>query len=385
MQIDHIKHLIFRDIFGQATDGEKARLEAWLNESPANRELYDTVRSTPFIGKAITDGNGKMRRSVWAQVTRKTSLGRRRLRRRALAVAAAIAVPLLIGGGILAVRLIDRGVEQTPVVASLIRPGSPKVIVTLPGGEEMMFDENFQVSVERDGKTVVNEGNTVSLDARGYEPSADEYTTYKIPSGGEYTIKLDDGTIVIMNSDSELRAPVKFGPGQRTVYFRGEGYFQVAKDSKRRFVVKTGRADIAVLGTEFNIRAYADEAHTVATLVEGSVNVRGSADTQVTLVPDTQARLDDDGDITVEKVDVYPYIAWKSGRIVFENARTEDIMKVLRKWYNCDVYYGDDAVKERRFTMDILKYDDITEVLNLMSKVNVRYTIKGSEVFLSSK
>ena len=385
MQIDYIKHLIFRNIFGQATEGEKARLETWLAESAANRELYDKLRSTPFIEKAVTDDNGKLLGNVWKAVVRNTSLGRRNLRRMAIRIAAAVAIPLLAGGTLLTLSLLNRDRTSTTVTASLIRPGSPKVIVTLPGGEEMMFDENMQVSMQRDGKTVVNEGSTVSLSAEGYESGEDEYTIYKIPSGGEYTIKLDDGTIVTMNSDSELRAPVKFGRGQRTVYFKGEGYFEVAKDAGRQFVVETDHAAISVLGTEFNIRAYGDEGETVTTLVEGSVSVMGDTDRQVTMVPNTQARVSGNGNVVVEAVDVYPYIAWKSGRIVFENARTEDIMKVLRRWYNCDVYYADDAVKERRFTMDILKYDDITEVLNLMVKVNVHYSIKGNEVFLSSK
>ncbi len=258
-------------------------------------------------------------------------------------------------------------------------------MVTLPGGEQMMFDDRTNVStVGEGGALVVNEGRTVSITTQDLAFLPDQYTTFKIPSGGEYTVKLDDGTIVTMNSESELRAPARFGPDVRKVYFKGEGYFEVAKDAGRQFIVETDRAEISVLGTEFNIRSYSDEDYTAATLVEGSVSIRAGTDTRIEMVPDTQVRVSDNGNITIEAVDVYSYIAWKSGRIVFNNARTEDIMTVLRKWYNCDVHYADDALKERRFTMDLLKYDDITEVLDLMSMVNIHYTIKGDDVFLKS-
>jgi ferric-dicitrate binding protein FerR (iron transport regulator) len=282
-------------------------------------------------------------------------------------------------------RLSDGGEPRNTVGDNLIRPGRPQVVVTLPDGEQMVFDDSTNLSVTGQGGTlVVSEGRTVSIAADGRESLAGQYTTFKIPVGGEYTVKLDDGTVVTMNSESELRAPVRFGPGRRKVWFRGEGYFEVAKDPARRFIVETDRAEITVTGTEFNIRSYADENYTATTLVEGSVSVRAGSDARVEMAPGTQARVSDNGSIVVEAVDVYSHTAWKAGRIVFDNARTEEIMAVLRKWYNCEVCYLDESVKERRFTMDLLKYDDITEVLDLMSMVNIRYTIRGNKVLLWS-
>lgn len=386
MQIRVIKQLLFKDILGQISSEDKIRLDEWLGESEENRVLYDRLRSTPFLETAMTDDNRSLRSRMWREIVRQTGAGRRYLlRRRAIRIAAGVAVPLIIGAVWLTADLFRTETENRISMMD-IRPGSPKVVVTLSNGEEMTFGENERIAVMREGTTtLVNEGNTVSLTTQNYEPDDDEYTVYKIPRGGEYAIKLADGTIVHMNSESELRAPVKFGRGERVVYFRGEGYFEVTKDKHRPFIVKTARAGVEVLGTEFNVRAYDDEEGMFTTLVSGAVNIVDGLGSRVPMTPGTQATVGAHGEIVVRTVDTYPFIAWKSGRIVFDNARTEDIMKVLKRWYNCDVYYGDDAVKERRFTMDILKYDDITEILDLMSMVNVSCTVRGNEVYLNSK
>ena len=424
MQIGHIVRLIFKDTFGMASVGEKAELEEWMGQSHANRDLYNKLHEPSFIEKAITDNNTMPRKSVWKRILqgtkfRKTAVPVTKLRktevhetqgftaerisavpaavfgakslkffrlpRRMMRVAAILAIPVAVGIGLLAFGLFSPSREKNLGALLLISPGSPKVVVTLPNGEEMLFRDNQSVSLDKDGHTVVSEENTVSLTAKEATPNREQFISYKIPSGGEYTVKLDDGTIITMNSESKLQAPIEFGQDQRIVHFEGEGYFNVAHDPKRKFVVKTKRAEFLVHGTEFNITAYNSEVETVVTLVCGTVSLRSDAVQQVTMVPGTQARVLDNGDVAVETVDIYPYTAWKSGRIVFENARTEDIMNVLKRWYNCEVYYGDEVVKERRFTMDILKYDEFTEVLDLMKKVKVRYEIKGNEIYLYSK
>ena len=91
-----------------------------------------------------------------------------------------------------------------------------------------------------------------------YSESSDQFHVIRIPRGGEYIARLEDGSVIHLNSDSELKVPVNFGKNSRQVWLKGEGYFNVAKDKKRVFVVHTTKADIAVLGTEFDVRAYED-------------------------------------------------------------------------------------------------------------------------------
>lgn len=169
------------------------------------------------------------------------------------------------------------------------------------------------------------------------------------------------------------------------MWLKGEAFFDVTPDKNRLFTVHTEKAKISVLGTEFDVRAYEDEKEVVTTLVQGMVEV-SSGKVTGRLNPGDQARVDKAGEISTEKVDVYPFIAWKTGRMVFEDAPLEQIMTELQRWYDFEVFYSNPDVKAMRFTIDILKYDDISKVLNLMEKMQkVIFTQKGRTVVLSSR
>ncbi|MFR7879048.1 MAG: FecR family protein [Butyricimonas paravirosa] len=114
------------------------------------------------------------------------------------------------------------------------------------------------------------------------------YNTVITPRGTEYLLTLSDGSRVWLNSDSRLKFPVKFSKGMRRVELVGEGYFEVAKDTSSPFIVNSGKLEIKVTGTSFNIAAYPDEKIVQTTLVSGSVDVScpECADTEsVSLVP----------------------------------------------------------------------------------------------------
>lgn len=381
MDIHHIKNLIFKELFGLADEHETLELKEWVDSSPQNRELYDRLRSLPFVEKAVTDDNRPMLRRVWQRICARTvTLRRGTGRRRMVKIAAAVMIPLLAASAVLFVGRYGGGGEMA---VTDIPPGGPKIVVTLPTGETVALHGDTTMMVDKGATQFISEDNTLTLLADSAEAGDAGFNVVTIPSGGEYTVRLEDGTVVYLNSESELKIPVKFGDSDRTVWFSGEGYFDVSRDAKRPFVVKTGKADVAVLGTEFNLRAYDDEERTVTTLVEGSVEVASGTE-RVRITPGTQAKVGNDGRFEVAEVDVYRYTAWKSGRIVFQNERTEDIMRELRRWYAFEVHYADESVKDRRFTMDIHKYNDIREVLNLMEKVNkIKYTLNGSEITLA--
>ena len=165
---------------------------------------------------------------------------------------------------------------------------------------------------------------------------------------------------------------------------RGEGFFEVVHRENLIFTVPTDKADLSVLGTEFDVRAYTDEKEVVTTLVQGAVGV-SSGRTYDRLKPGEQARIAGKGDVRVAEVDIYPFIAWKNGRMVFENERLEKIMAELQRWYDFELFYADPDVKEMHFTIDILKYEEISKVLNLMERMNkVKFTQKGRTVVVNS-
>ena len=385
MEFDRLKKIIVKDILGSASGEERRLLDEWRNQSEEHQRLYEKLVSGSFLEKAVSDNNKALRRREWkrleARIVRRRGRSVRLIRFRV--VAAVCILALGIGAvGLWSNSRQDRG--GSPLAGS-IRMGSPKAIVELAGGQQFLFNKDTTLRLEAQGIQLVSSRDTLDI----IQPviageRGEEYNVVRIPHGGEYITRLPDGSVVHLNAGSELKVPVYFGTESREVWLRGEGFFEVVHRENLIFTVHTDKADISVLGTEFDVRAYTDEKEVVTTLVQGAVGVI-SGRTYDRLKPGEQARIAGKGDIRVAEVDIYPFIAWKNGRMVFENERLEKIMAELQRWYDFELFYADPDVKEMHFTIDILKYEEISKVLNLMERMNiVKFTQKGRTVVVNS-
>ena len=370
-----IENLIIKALFKEITDDEQRRLDEWLNISEGNRIFFDRLHSERYLKGAIGDRNRELRKEGWKRLEERT-IGKRshKIRIFVLRVAAMLALPLLVGG--IMWYISERGGADLPLANQEIKIGGSKAVVTLSSGE--------QLSLFGDTIVCVNDGlDTLNFMKSNHPVVADNsYNVIQIPRGGEYIVRLEDGTTVYLNSESELRIPVHFGKGERLVWLTGEAYFSVKHEAERKFVVRTNKADIAVLGTEFGVRVYSEEDELLTTLVKGSVEVKSDHDVH-RISPGEQATVDNTGKIEVREVNVDEFVAWKSGRVVFVNARLEDIMDELQRWYDFNVFYSSPELKELRFTMDIMKYKEVSEIFELMEKIKkVSFSVNGNNVIL---
>ena len=385
MEFDRLKKIIVKDILGSASGEERRLLDEWRNQSEEHRRLYEKLVSGSFLEKAVSDNNKALRRREWkrleARIVRQRGRSVRLIRFR---VAAAVCI-LALGIGAVGLWSNSRQDRGGSPLAGSIRVGSPKAIVELAGGQQFLFNKDTTLRLEAQGIQLVSSRDTLDI----IQPviageRGEEYNVVRIPHGGEYITRLPDGSVVHLNAGSELKVPVYFGTESREVWLRGEGFFEVVHRENLIFTVHTDKADISVLGTEFDVRAYTDEKEVVTTLVQGAVGV-SSGRTYDRLKPGEQARIAGKGDVRVAEVDIYPFIAWKNGRMVFENERLEKIMAELQRWYDFELFYADPDVKEMHFTIDILKYEEISKVLNLMERMNkVKFTQKGRTVVVNS-
>src|SRR5699024_5260550 len=194
------------------------------------------------------------------------------------------------------------------------------------------------------------------------------YNSLTTPRGGQYQLTLPDGTKVWLNAASSIRYPTAFTEHERQVKITGEAYFEVAKDAHKPFIVTVDNMEVKVLGTRFNINAYADETTINTTLLEGSVKVVSSTDNIRSLILNSgqQVQLDKVGQMElVKNADVGEVSAWKKGLFVFHSDELPAIMRRLSRWYDVEVEYKNNTVPTTHFTGAIQRDVNISEVLKM--------------------
>lgn len=212
-----------------------------------------------------------------------------------------------------------------------------------------------------------------------------EYNTIVVPRGGIYSLILSDGTQVFLNSDSELHYPVRFGEGNREVRLKGEAFFNVTPDSSRPFIVLAGEVRTRVLGTSFNILAYADEPAIETTLFTGRVEVSVEHSLlKKILTPGMQASWTDGArDISVREINSDLRSLWRDGIIVLDDDELESVMRMLARWYDVTYEWKGDRGERHTFTGRINRNDDLASVLSMLTLLGgPRFEIKGTTVYI---
>lgn len=210
------------------------------------------------------------------------------------------------------------------------------------------------------------------------------YTEINVPYGEKSEIVLYDGTKVWLNSGTTLKFPLVFKESQRKVFIEGEGFFDVAKNSEKPFIVNALEMDIEVLGTRFNICAYPDDQAYYATLEEGKIHATNRF-TGKTLKLQTgeQATLDlGTKRISSQVVDTELYTSWKENLLQLENAPFREVAKKMERWYDVKIIVDETMVFNKRYNMTI-KTESLREMLRLLSFTTpMNYEIKEDQVFI---
>lgn len=388
-----IARWIAKDIAGTILPEEKEQLEQWLQQDPQHPEIYSHIARRLEKGEELKSYRyAPVVKSDWEKVRKQvcSSSGEKKLRISFYRYAAIVV--LLIGVGFSLFHLEFR----TPVVKTTslagqqsIQAGSSKAVLTLASGEKVVLEETASDSIQVDGIWIEKKEGRLSYQQAAVREKDEQevFNVINIPHGGEYRLTLSDGTKVWLNSASELKYPVKFIGKERVVHIRGEAYFEVAGNPHQPFIVKTDQQmEVKVLGTHFNVSAYEEDATIATTLAEGKVVVSDGKQI-MDLVPNQQAVFEKStGHFTRREVDVYPYLAWKDGKFIFENETLENIMEKVSRWYNVEVFFKGNAVRELRFSGDLEKYDDFSTVVRMLEKVSrIQIEIKDQAVFIEKK
>ena len=371
---------------GQCTDAEKRLLDTYRDEMLLADEGWDDEEAN----------EADVRARIWQRLSENRKvvpITRYKIyKSRWLQVAAVLLIGLLAGLLFIPAKKNQRTDNVNPTAITHQRPivpGANKAYLTLANGSKIVLDD------VKNGALPTQSGVKVSKTGNGIlvyhftrsTPKTDNtlpgFNTITTPRGGQYQVVLEDGTHVWLNAASSIRFPQTFNGHERLVELTGEAYFEVAKDRTHPFIVQTNGTKVLVFGTHFNINAYADNNNVTTTLLEGSVQMSNNSRATM-LVPGEQGvSTKTGGAITVGRADIQQTMAWKNGFFIFHDLNIVEVMKQVSRWYDVDIEYQNEDVKNNEFGGTISRYKSITELLDIMQLTrSVHYKIEGRRVII---
>ena len=383
---DRIVHLLQLYLLGDITEEERQELEDWCEEAPRNRKLFEQICQEDLFSKE---------RYVYEKIndTKAFSVFEKRVRKvssRSIGnwwkYAAVLLFPILVVGS----WKLMHETEQVSIVASSvapIQPGCSQAVLVLDDGRKVFLKEEEEGVISEDKEITVTgeKDRLVYTSSEGKNVDEIRFNELEVPRGGEYKVRLADGTLVYLNSATRMKYPVKFDEKERKVYLSGEAYFEVAKDPERPFFVEMEGVEVRVYGTSFNVNTH-QEGNIQTVLVKGSIGVKVLSSGMESVIRPGQMAEFKQGNtkVDVKDVNVAVYTDWKDGIFRFENQRLEDILAVLSNWYDMNVFYQTVSVKELHFSGYMERYKDVSVILEAITlSTGVTFSIQGKTIIVS--
>lgn len=351
-------NLLARHLAGECTAEESAQLEAWLAESPDRKQFLAELEEVwEVTGPAAShrDADRDVARDVdalWQRVQGHMARPERTPPRSAREPAQ----PRRIGRP----RADRRPARRLHRAAAVVAALAGVLLLVLWMGDGLPFG--------------------------GADTSAKVFATER---GQRATVRLADGTMVRLNAASTLTVEPAFGTSTRSVRLEGEAYFDVARDTTRPFLVHAGPATAQVLGTSFNVSAYAGEGRVRVVVAEGRVALRahpqpaaedgspqggpdqaaGADALGVVLTADQMGELDDRGGVVRRAANATDHLEWTAGHLVFKDAPFREVTRRLSRWYDVDVVVPEGTAPAGHLNARFTEQQPLTEVLQVIATV----------------
>ncbi len=341
--------LLAKYLANEQSEEEGRLVENWLDADPLNREQFSSIEST---WKASSDKTVQWDVDrAWAGVASKLSLegGVRQKSKESISY---------------------QYVERKRYLPAVKLLGTAVIIIIISVSAFLYNDVNKKPAKVSGMKKAI---------------AIHEVTTEK---GQRASFKLSDGTEVFLNSASTIKFPEKFSKSKRLVYLEGEAFFKVVHNDQKPFKVFIANGEITDIGTEFNVKAWKDDASYVVTVKEGKVSFasRDSAGRNIVYLSGKEsARLTSNGKLGKPKVaDVNKHISWINGRLYFENSNLNEVFKTLDRSYNFSCSVNDSSLLSLHLTATF-KGDNLKEIVKIISlALDFRYKVSGNSCQFSA-
>lgn len=391
MKNERLKYLLERHLSGSLLQCELEEMYVLLEEIPDTdfviiwEELQHDQRSRHQLS---SEKRSLLKYKIQQQLRQRSEPSRTSLVHTAwIRRAAAI---LLLGAASL---LLYRYYKSSPVHPDQsVRYASADIFLSADSLPKLVFAKGQEIEIKAaNRKLLKNKGMVLQEDKDGMLhvlPAAEaqpEQVHFRTPKGYTSKIKLVDGTMVWLNSNSKLTFPSVFAPLSREVQLEGEAYFEVAKQENTPFFVQTDKGKVAVLGTHFDVKAYKGDNVQSVTLLEGAVKVTNRV-SSLLLKPGQQASIQGVKE-TIQKseVDVASEVSWLKGYYTFNNQNIKEMMTMLSNWYDIEgVDVKTNALIE--FSGTIKRSKSLNDVLRNLSKIApIKFQIHGRRVVVMDK
>lgn len=375
---ENIKNIISNYLNNQASEEEVDQLLLWIEDADNLKEFNEYLMVNHYLNSSFNEFN------ALKAYNKSTSKEKKKKKYTFFKYAVAASVVMLISLSVVFTK--NNTIEETPlpiVAESMVVIGTDKAILTLENGESVSLEKGANYSnsnIKSNGEELVyaaKKGKTKLV-----------YNYLSVPRGGQFVIKLSDGTKVWMNSESKIKYPKSFieGESRKVELLYGEAYFDVSPSTSHKganFKVVTGAQEVVVLGTEFNVKAYKGEEAIYTTLVEGSVLV-GKNSEKLKIKPGEQSVVNSvDNNIKVKKINTALETSWRQGLFVFDKKSLAEMMNVLSRCYDVDVVFEDESKKKIVFTGFLKRKDSVNQLLESLKKTGeFDYKIKNNTIII---
>ena len=402
---ERIVQLVVKQLRNEISQAELKELEEYKNKSSLIKDFIERYSDENYV-KSRIQRKGLIEQMTWDELQQKLGIesvsfqsemnvneekkpGKYRILVKRFAIAASFIAVVSFG---ISYFILNRptskwvkAAKMETVDTLLYPPSGNKALLILASGEQLILDTaNNGVIAEQGGSAVSKSGNELLYNAN--ETSEKElFNVISTPNGSNYRLVLADGTKVILNASSKLKFPTSFNGRERKIeLLEGQVFVDVVKDAKRPFVVIAKGTETKVLGTSFDINAYADNRSINTTLISGAIQVGFNKQLQV-LKPGQQIALSDEGKLKTTEVDTYAVTAWLRDRFYFDNTPLPKVMDALAKWYGFKVEYKDDLGKELVSAV-LARTSTANELFkDIEASCNVKITVNSHEVLIQKK
>jgi len=387
MQSNNLQDLLKKFVLNQCSKVEAEEVIAYIqgikesSQMPSVEEVLELLEEKPEMS---TEDANRIHNNILEIVKKQNTKTKRHIWR----YAAAIVIGLLATSYFVKNTILNNkidGPHPTAIVKSKIEIGTDRATLILEDGTQVALEKGKSYNTQN----AMSNGSEIV-----YKPNANNskeivYNTLTIPRGGQFHVVLSDGTEVWLNSETQIKYPTIFieGDSRKVELIYGEAYFDVSSSHNHKgakFVVFNNEQEVEVLGTEFNIKAYKDESNIYTTLAEGKVAI-SFQDEKQHLIPGQQLFLNKtNNSFLIKEVDVYNEISWKDGVFSFEEKSLKEVMTVLSRWYDVEIKFNNQSIKDQEFVGILRKNQEIEEILLGIKNLGFikDFEISGKEIIL---